>query len=223
VPLDDDRAEWPGDDSRVVRDTVFRWVLRGRVWPGEFVSEDFLLRSTGATPAAVSEGLQALVALGVVQACTGGVVIAQPEPSDVVETDEVRHILEGVAVRRFVAHASDAQLEALGRAVRELERTVAADPSPEALVRARDWFFIVMLRGCAGRETVGLLQKLRVQAGLVMSLAMAEPGRGAEIATELRDIHRALAARDAEAAIAACDRHRAHATEAGLRRLALGR
>jgi DNA-binding GntR family transcriptional regulator len=223
VPIDDDRARSPVADSRMVRDTVMRWVLRGQARPGDLLAGDVLSRLTGADPCTVLEALAELAELGMVREVDGGAVVAHPRPSDMVEVDEVRHMLEEVAVRRFVAHASDAQLEALSRALSNLERVVADGLAAEELLRARDWFFIVMLRGTAGVETIALLQGLRVQAGLVMSLALTEPGSGNEIAGELRAIYSALAARDAERAIAACDRHRERITEAGLRRIALCR
>lgn len=223
MPIDDDRAGETGADARTVRDTVLKWVLRGQARPGDVFAEEVLSRRIGANPREVTEGVRALVELGLVRTHPDGVVVAQPRPSDMAEVDEVRQMLEAVAVRRFVTHASDAQLEALERALREVERTVANDESPEALLRARDWFFLVMLRGSAGRETVALLRRLRVRAGLVMSLAVVEPGRGVEIAQELREIYTALAARDSDEAIAACDRHRARITEAGLRRIAVSR
>lgn len=220
VPIDDDRARGPMADSRMVRDTVMRWVLHGDARPGDFLPGDVLSRRTGADRATVQEALADLAELGMVKEFEDGAMVARPRPSDMADVDEVRHMLEEVAVRRFVAHASDAQLEALRRALDDLERVVADDPAPEELLRARDWFFIVLLRGTAGVETIALLQGLRVRAGLVMSLAVTEPGSGAEIARELRDIYAALAARDSDEAIAACDRHRARITEAGLRRIA---
>lgn len=207
----------------MVRDTVMRWVLHGDARPGDLLPGDVLSRRTGADRRTVGEALAELAELGMVKECEGGAVVARPRPSDMAEVDEVRHMLEGVAVRRFVAYASETQLEALRRALVDLERPVENDPAAEELLRARDWFFIVLLRGTAGVETIALLQGLRAQAGLVMSLALTEPGSGAEIAGELREIYSALAARDAGAAIAACDRHRARITEAGLRRVALCR
>ncbi|MFD2420729.1 GntR family transcriptional regulator [Amycolatopsis pigmentata] len=223
MPIDDDGASGPVADSRMVRDTVIRWVLRGDARPGDAIPGDVLASLTGAGRLAVREALTELAELGMVTESEGGAVVAHPRPSDMAEVDEVRHMLEEVAVRRFVANASDAQLGALGRALGELERVVAEDPAPEELMRARDWFFVVMLRGTGSTGTIALLQGLRVQAGLVMSLAVTEPGSGAEIAAELREIYSALAARDARRAIAACDRHRARITEAGLRRIALCR
>jgi DNA-binding GntR family transcriptional regulator len=203
-----------------VRDAVLGWIVRGSLHPGDFVAATELVGRTGAAPDAVTDALRQLVELGVARRERGGVLIAHPTPSDMADTDEVRHILEEVAVRRFVQQATETQIGALRRALQSVEQVAAApDSSLEQLVRARDWFFIVMLRGTSGLATGDLLRTLRSYAGLVMSVALAGPGRSGEIVEELREIYLALAARDADAAIAACDRHRRSCTDAGLRRL----
>lgn len=207
-----------------MRDAVLGWIVRGSVRPGDVLVAEELVGRTGATPDAVTDALRELVDLGVAGRARGGpqdaVVIARPTPGDMADTDEVRQILEEVAVRRFVQQATDTQIGALRRALQSVEQVAAApDAALEQLVRARDWFFVVMLRATAGVATGDLLRTLRPQAGLVMSLAVAGPGRPGEIAEELRAIYLALAARDADAAIAACDRHRRTSTDAGLKRL----
>jgi hypothetical protein len=117
-------------------------------------------------------------------------------------------VLEEVAVRRFVAHASEAQLEALG-------------------ARWGIWSVIPSPRRWCG-PAPGSSSSCCVAAQAAAKWLAAEvarsggvgdvPGDGrAEIAEELGNLYRALAARGADAAIAACDRHRAHATAAGLR------
>jgi DNA-binding GntR family transcriptional regulator len=220
VPTDDGPVTPPPPGPSSVRDAVLGWIVHGSSSPGDLLTTTELARRTGATPATAADVLRELVDLGVAHPAPGGVVIARPTPRDMADTDEVRHILEEVAVRRFVAQATDTQVGALRRALAAVERVAGApDASLEQLVRARDWFFVVVLRSAAGVATADLLRTLRPHAGLVMSLAVAGPGRDAEIVEELREIYRALAARDAEAAIAACDRHRRNSTDAGLRSL----
>lgn len=215
MPANDGSAPAPAS----VRDAVLRSLARGALRPGAPLSVDTLAARTSASPDVVTEALGALVDLGVARWQGDGVVVADPGASTMADTDEVRHILEEVAVRRFVRQATQSQVDALHRALEEVERVAAEpDPSLERLVRARDWFFIVLLRA-GGLATRDLLHTLRSYAGLVMSLAVAGPGRPAEIVEELRAVHRALAARDVDAAIAACDEHRRNSTVAGLKQL----
>jgi DNA-binding GntR family transcriptional regulator len=215
VPANDGSAIPPAS----VRDAVLRSIAHGSLRPGDVLSVESLVARTTASPDTVVEALRALVELGVARRDGRRVVVADPMATTMADTDEVRHILEEVAVRRFVRHATESQIAALRRAVEDVER-VAAEPDPplERLVRARDWFFVVLLR-TGGLATRDLLRTLRSYAGLVMSLAVAGPGRPAEIVEELRAIQRALAARDADAAVAACDRHRRNSTDAGLKQL----
>jgi DNA-binding GntR family transcriptional regulator len=217
VPATDGSATPPRPDS--VRDTVLRWIVHGSLRPGDPLSVDDLATRARAPIDTARDALLELVELGVAHVDGAGFVIAHPTPSNMADTDEIRHILEDLAVRRFVHQATETQVGALRRALDSVERVAAEpDPSLERLVRARDWFFILMLR-TAGLATGDLLRTLRSHAGLVMSLAVAGPGRPGEIVEELRAVYLALAARDADAATAACDRHRRNSTDAGLRRL----
>lgn len=218
MPANDGSAT-PGTPPAVVRDAVLRWIVRGTVRPGDALPVEAVAARTGAPADAVRDALGELAELGVARRDADGVVIADPTAHNMAETDEIRHILEDVMVRRFVQQATASQVGALGRALEAVEE-VAARPGPalDQLVRARDWFFVVMLR-TAGLATRDLLRNLRSHAGLVMSLAVAGPGRPAEVVEELRAIYLALSARDAEAAIAACDRHRTNSTDAGLKQL----
>jgi DNA-binding GntR family transcriptional regulator len=218
VPANDGSAT-PGTQPAVVRDAVLRWIVQGTLRPGDTLPVEAVVARTGASADTVRDALAELAELGVARPDLDGLVIADPTASNMAETDEIRHILEDVAVRRFVQQATESQVGALRRSLEAVEE-VAAQPAPalEQLVRTRDRFFVVMLRA-AGLATRDLLQSLRSHAGLVMSLAVAGPGRPGEVVEELRAVYRALAARDAEAAIAACDRHRTNSTDAGLKQL----
>jgi DNA-binding GntR family transcriptional regulator len=218
VPANDGSAT-PTPQPAVVRDAVLRWIVRGTVRPGDALAVDAVVARTGAPADAVRDALAELAELGVAHPEADGVVIADPTAHNMAETDEIRHILEDVAVRRFVQQATDSQVGALRRSLEAVEEVASQpDPALDQLVRARDWFFVVMLR-TAGLATRDLLRSLRSHAGLVMSLAVAGPGRPAEVVEELRAIYLALAARDAEGAIVACDRHRTNSTDAGLKQL----
>ena len=217
---DHGRAVLPGADARLVRETVRSWILRRHVRPGEFVDEGVIARRTGAARADVRDGLRDLAAEGVVAVAPGGAVVANPAPAELAEVDEVRRGLEEVAVRRFITRASDAEMRALRRAAAEFRRLAETDPQPEALLRARDWFYVVLLRAGAGVTTASMLQGLRLRVGLLISAGLAEPGRAREMACELDAIYRAIAARDVAAAVAASERHLTRSTEAGVRLLA---
>ncbi|WP_281690658.1 FCD domain-containing protein [Pseudonocardia thermophila] len=215
MPANDGSARAPAS----VRDEVLRSIARGDLRPGSPLPVHVLAARTSASPEDVVAALDELVEIGVARVAGGAVVVAETGPDKMADADEVRHIIEEVAVRRFVRQATQSQINALGRALAEVER-VAAEPEPslEQLIRARDWFFVVLLRA-GGLATRDLLRRLRSHAGLVMSLAVAGQGRPAELVEELRAVHRALAARDADAAVAACDEHRRNSTVAGLRQL----
>jgi DNA-binding GntR family transcriptional regulator len=221
VTGDHGRAVLPGADARLVRDTVRRWILNRQLNPGDPLDEHQIARRTGAPVDEVHEGLRSLVDEGVVVLTPlHDAMVAKPVPAELAEADEVRRGLEEVAVRRFIARASEAELRALDRAVSSFRHLAETDPRPEILLPARDWFYIVLLRAGAGVTTATMLRDLRLRVGLVLAAGLADLDRPREMAEELESIYRAIAARNAEAAAAACKRHIARSTEAGLRLLA---
>jgi DNA-binding GntR family transcriptional regulator len=125
VPANDGSAPSPAS----VRDAVLRSIAHGSLRPGDALSVDSLVARTTAAPDTVVEALRVLVELGVARGDGRRVVVADPMATTMADTDEVRHILEEVAVRRFVRHATESQIAALRRAVEDVER-VAAEPDP---------------------------------------------------------------------------------------------
>lgn len=213
----------PSAMSATVRDTVLEWILTGALRLGDAVDEVAVARSSGLPPADVRDALDGLCDLGVLVRTPAGYGVPRLEAGEVPDADEVRHLLEEVAIRRYVEHASPAQLMALRRALDEYAHVVAGSATPSELVRYRDLFFIVMFRACNGLAPASLLTLLRPKVGLVISVGVAAPGRPEQTLTELTEVYEALVDRDAERAVAACDRHRANNTDAGLRVLMAAR
>jgi DNA-binding GntR family transcriptional regulator len=221
VTGDHGRATSPGADARLARDTVRRWILNRQLKPGELLDEDQIARRTGAPVGEVRDGLRQLAEEGMVVVLPPqGALVANPAPAELADADEVRLGLEEVAVRRFIARASEGELRALHRAVRRFRWVAENDPRPEALLHARDWFYQLLLRVGAGVNTATMLQNLRLRVGLVLYAGLTEPSRARDAAEEIESIYRAIAARDPGAAAAACERHLRHSTEAGMRLLA---
>jgi DNA-binding GntR family transcriptional regulator len=221
VTGDHGRATSPGADARQVRDTVRRWILNRQLRPGELLLEHDIALRIDAPGDEVRDALRELAEEGmVVLLPSQGALVANPAPDELAEADEVRRGLEEVAVRRFIARASEDELRALHRAVRRFRWVAENDPRPDALLQARDWIYHLLLRVGAGVTTAIMLQNLRHRVGLVLYAGLTEPSRAREAAEELESICRAIAARDPEAAAAACERHLRRSTEAGLRLLA---
>ncbi|MQA09547.1 MAG: FCD domain-containing protein [Pseudonocardiaceae bacterium] len=206
---------------RQVYDTLRRSILEFRIKPGERLPEREIAERTGAPPATVREVLRELAEDGIVETTPdNGAVVTVPSPREAIELDETRNAIESLAVRRFVQNASDSQIDALRRALREFQRAVVDRASPAELLKARDRFYIVLLRAAGQITALSLLAGLYGKVILVMSRSLSEPGRAGDTAREFQRIFDALAARDAEAAVRACSHHLEQTTTAGLRGLA---
>jgi DNA-binding GntR family transcriptional regulator len=205
-----------------VRAAVRSGILRRQLRAGDLLDEERLAGRLGCERADVREALEELAHEGVVVLAPdqGALVAGSISPADLAEADEVRQGLWCVAVRRFVARASDAQVKALRRAVAEFRRVAEQDPRPEELARARDWCYQVLLRAAGGGLTASLLGEVCGRVELVLAAALGEPGRALEVARELEAVCRALAARDESAAVSACVQHLDRSRASGLRLLA---
>jgi DNA-binding GntR family transcriptional regulator len=201
---------------------VWSRILRRQFRAGDLLDERALAGQLGCSRVDVREALADLAHEGVVVLAPdqGALVATSISPADLAEADEVRQGLWCLAVRRFVARASDAQVRALHRAVAEFRRVAEGDPRPEELARVRDWCYQVLLRASGGLLTESLLGELGGRVELVLAAALSEPGRALEAAEELEAVYQAVAVRDESAAVSACAQHLTRSRASGLRLLA---
>src|SRR4051812_21925945 len=93
-----------------VRAAVRSRLVRRELRAGDVLDESALARQLGCERADVREALAELAQEGVVVLAPdqGALVAGSISPADLAEADEVRQGLWSLAVRRFVARASDA-------------------------------------------------------------------------------------------------------------------
>ena len=212
----------PGVRSRLVRDTVRRWVLQQDVAPGCFLDEAAIAARLGCDRAEVHDALRDLADEGiVVLSPVQGALVNLPSEVALTECAEVGEELWALTVRRFVGRASDSQVQALAAAARRFRDAAETDPRPEELLRARDWFYRLLLRVGAGPATRQLIDDWRPGVGLALVAGLVEPGRALVMADELDEICAGVLARDAATAAAACARHVAQSARTGIRRFAV--
>jgi hypothetical protein len=134
--------------------------------------------------------------------------------------DGLEAALEALAARRFVEHASPADVEELHEALHELERLTAEGVGIRAMLNAKDRFYDVLLRGSRNRAVHEILAGLKARVGLLRTHSLAQPGRAKRSVREIRAIVDAVRVRDADAAARACAHHVEQAARAGLKGLA---
>jgi GntR family transcriptional regulator, trigonelline degradation regulator len=204
-----------------VREVLRRAIVEQHLPPGHRLIERELIEQTGVSRTTVREVLRELAAEGLVTTVPQkGAVVAVPSAEEAAELYEVRGALEGLAARRFVAHATAEQVEELAAALAELEHITAEGGDIRAMLRAKDRFYDVLLRGAGNHAVHAILAGLKARVGLLRTSSLSQPGRPERSVAEIRAIVDAVRARDADAAADACAEHVERAAEAGLNGLA---
>lgn len=188
--------------------TLRQAIVDMRLKPGERLVERELVESTGVSRSTVREAIRQLAAEGLVTAIPlRGAVVSAPTAKEAEELYEVRATLEGLAGRLFARRASGAQRRALRKAFAEIERSVESGANTWEMLRAKNRFYDVLLRGSGNATMRSLLAPLQARITVLRATTMSQPGRGPDSVAEIRAIVEAVEARDEEAAERACVRH----------------
>ena len=193
-------------------------ILDHRLAPGQRLIERELVELTGVSRTSVREALRELSAEGLVTAIPNkGTVVTSVSAEEARQLYQVRAVLEALAGRLFVEHASPAQRKALVRALERIDR-LTAKGSP--VLEAKDAFYDVLFEGGGNDALRSVASGLHARVSVLRSLSLSVPGRIEHSTKELRAIVDAVLAGDADAAASACARHVEEAGRAGLVALA---
>jgi DNA-binding GntR family transcriptional regulator len=195
-------------------------ILNFELEPGQRLVERELIDRIGVSRTTIREVLRELTAEGLVTVVPQkGAVVYAPSPEEAEDLYAVRISLEGLAVRRFIERASEDKLEALKATLTELEDVAARDQEMHALLRAKDHFYDVLLDGAASPTIQQILSGVQARVRMLRATSMSQPGRPRQVATEIRALVEAIAARDVDRAVAVCTEHLNRAAATGLEAL----
>jgi GntR family transcriptional regulator, trigonelline degradation regulator len=187
-----------------VLDTLRQAIIDGRLAPGARLTERELTEMLGVSRTVVREALRSLEAEGLVHVIPNkGPVVRELSRAEAEDLYQIRAVLEGLAARLFVQHASAEQVEQLEQS---LAVVVEAYDSGDAarVLETKNRFYDVLFAG-AGSETLSaMLATLHARIWRWRALGLTHPGRSSDRSQEsighLRDMLAAIRARDAEAA-----------------------
>jgi DNA-binding GntR family transcriptional regulator len=204
-----------------VIDVLRQAILDFRLKPGQRLIERELIEQIGVSRTTIREVLRQLAAEGLVTTIPQkGAIVVVPSEDEAAELYEVRAALEELAVRRFVEHASDSQVAALRAALDDVARVTKSGGDIVEMLRAKDAFYEVLLKGSGNRAIHEILAGLQARVRMLRATSLSQPGRPERAVAEIRAIVEAIEARDADAAAAACAAHVNHAASTGLEALA---
>jgi len=196
-------------------------LLAARIRPGQFVSQRELAALTGLPLGAIREVIPRLEAEGLlVTIPQRGLQIANVDVKLVRNAFQLRLILEREAAAQFAVTATDAQLDALERAHRDVVAQAARGVTPALLDRAQavDWGLHDMMIDALGNEMVSAIY--RVNSLRIRLIRLDRVTLTAESLAPAMDEHlgllAALRTRDPQCAVAAIEAHLTHARNRAL-------
>jgi len=196
-------------------------LLAARIRPGQFVSQRELAALTGLPLGAIREVIPRLEAEGLlVTIPQRGLQIANVDVKLVRNAFQLRLILEREAAAQFAVTATDAQLDALERAHRDVVAQAARGVTPALLDRAQavDWSLHDMMIDALGNEIVSAIY--RVNSLRIRLIRLDRVTLTADSLAPAMDEHlgllAALRTRDPQRAVAAIEAHLTHARNRAL-------
>jgi len=196
-------------------------LLAARIRPGQFVSQRELAALTGLPLGAIREVIPRLEAEGLlVTIPQRGLQIANVDVKLVRNAFQLRLILEREAAAQFAVTATDAQLDALERAHRDVVAQAARGVTPALLDRAQavDWSLHDMMIDALGNEIVSAIY--RVNSLRIRLIRLDRVTLTADSLAPTMDEHlgllAALRTRDPQRAVAAIEAHLTHARNRAL-------
>lgn len=200
-----------------VLDVLRNAILTLRFAPGQRLIERELIDMTGVSRTTIREALRELAAEGLVRTVPQrGAVVVELSAEEAEELYDLREVLEGHLVRRFVERAPGDDVVRLRRALTRLERTVASGGDTAAVLAENNALYDVLLDGAGNSALRVGLSQLHGRVSLLRAGSLtSDPDRPARSVAEIRRIVEAVEERDADAAAAALTDHLRAAARTG--------
>jgi len=187
-----------------VLDRLREAIINGRLAPGARLTERELTAMLGVSRTVIREALRQLESEGLVALIPHkGPVVRELTVSEAKDLYQIRAVLEGLAARLFVEHATEAQIEELARA---LDVVIAAYDAGDAVrvLETKNRFYDALFAGARSETLSSMLATLHARIWRWRALGLTHPGRSParsrESIANLRGMLAAIRDRNADAA-----------------------
>lgn len=213
------KVERPRSLRHQVQISLRNSILNGDLDPGDPLIERELCEASGVSRPILREALAHLEARGLIERLPSrGYAVSLPSRDRISNIYEVRAVLEGLAVRSFVARADDNTLAALRACWRDLDDAFTSRERA-GLRAATTAFYTVLLEGCGNGEVGRALEPLLDRIAFLRTQTMLSLERRQSSHAEMQALTNAICNRDADTAAEISDRHIQNACAAALREL----
>ena len=189
-------------------DSLRRAILNFELKPGQRLIEREFIERLGIPRTTFREAIRDLAAEGLLTVVAQkGARVSAPTLDEAIDLYEVRAALESLIVSRFVERAEEREVRQLKAAVRNFRRVSARTTDTLELLRAKELFYVVLVRGARSSALQQLFDGIKVRVHVLRATSLSHPGRVTETVGELEAIVAAIADRDAELAARLCTEH----------------
>ena len=198
-------------------DALRQFILNFQLKPGQRVVEREFIERLGVSRTTFREAIRELAAEGLLTVVAQkGARVSAPSLDEAVDLYEVRAALECLVVTRFVERAEDREVRLLKTAVRNFKRVSSHTTDILELLRAKEFFYEVLVRGARSNALQQQLEGIKGRVHALRATSLSHPGRVAQTVAELEAIVAAISARDAALASKLCAEHVRNACKTAL-------
>jgi GntR family transcriptional regulator, trigonelline degradation regulator len=191
-------------------------IIDGQFQPGERLIERELCEMMDVSRTSIREALRQLETEGLVANVPNkGMIVGILSRSEAEDIYQVRAALEELAGRLYAERATVEGIAALRQGLQAIEEAYQRADERD-LLRAKNQFYDILLRGCGNTTIAPLLLSLHDRVAFLRSLSLAQSGRPAQSVEEMREIFHAIEQRDPERTAAACREHVQNAAKVAL-------
>jgi len=188
----------------------------GEVKPGDRLVEKELCQKLNVSRTSLREALRELQAEKLVTAVPRGLIVAEISEDDAANIYQVRAALEGLVAAQFAEKGNEIDARALETAIGRLEQAYRSNDFGKILSEKKKFYDVI----CAGARNAivrDILDHLSTRINQLRSTSRLNSKRGGESLAELRELARAIFARNPKAARAAAIKHIDAAAKAAAR------
>jgi len=190
-----------------------RFIVTGRLRPGEQFVQDALAAELGVSRVPLREALKILEGEGqVTYVAHRGYFVTQLSLPDLLEVYRIREILEAEAVRVGLPQMTTEDVDRLEEAEREV-RGAAAAADVVRMTQANRRFHFALIEACGLPRLVRIVGLLWDATEVYRSVYFTESHNRERVEAEHRELVAAVKAGDVERTLDVLERHRRHAVD----------
>jgi len=205
--------------SDKVFDVLKKAIQCGELKPGDVLIERDLAEKLGVSRTPVREAIQRLKSMGLaVQISKKAVIVARPTPKEVIDTYDVREVLEGLAASKAVDNVTAEDISYLKKLMDDMHRCIETNDD-EGLERIHMLFHERLYSLSGNKKLYQILMDLRECIKAYTHVGYSFPGRKLEAAKEHAEILEALVSRNPKKAEDWARKHIERSKEAYIKEL----